>query len=355
MQLSSMSLALTRAGFLAFNPLSLFSAGQPGVWYDPSDMTTLFQDEAGTTPVTAVEQPVGLMLDKSGNNLHATQSTSTSRPVLSARVNLLTDTETLATQTVTTRATTQTLRFSGAGSITLSGTATGTYTAGTHSVTTTAGSLTLTVSGTVAQADLRASNSGATLPVYQRVTTSTTYDTTDFPLYLKFDGVDDGMVTPTITPGTDKAQMFIGLRNLFNNAGVIAETSTSAGASLGALVLRGITGTPAFRLTTQGTAVAIVDTASTFVSPVTLVLSAQADISAPSATIRGNGTATTVTTGQGTGDYRDYPLYIGRRGGTTLPFNGQLYSLITRFGPNLPTATIQQTETYVAQKTGITL
>jgi hypothetical protein len=34
-------------------------------WYDPSDYSTLFTDSAGTTPVTAVEQFVGLMLDKS--------------------------------------------------------------------------------------------------------------------------------------------------------------------------------------------------------------------------------------------------------------------------------------------------
>lgn len=47
------------------NPRTLFSASEPGAWYDPSDMSTLFQDSAGTVPVTAVEQPVGLMLDKS--------------------------------------------------------------------------------------------------------------------------------------------------------------------------------------------------------------------------------------------------------------------------------------------------
>ena len=43
----------------------LFSQGEQGVWYDISDFSTLFQDSAGTTPVTAVEQPVGLTLDKS--------------------------------------------------------------------------------------------------------------------------------------------------------------------------------------------------------------------------------------------------------------------------------------------------
>ena len=53
----------TRGG--KFSPLSLFSGGAKGAWYDPSDYSTLFQDSAGTTPVTAVEQPVGLMLDKS--------------------------------------------------------------------------------------------------------------------------------------------------------------------------------------------------------------------------------------------------------------------------------------------------
>lgn len=71
-----------------FAPSSLFRANEQGVWYDPSDLTTLFQDAAGTIPVTAVEQPVGLMRDKSGNGNHAYQATSANRPTLSARVNL---------------------------------------------------------------------------------------------------------------------------------------------------------------------------------------------------------------------------------------------------------------------------
>jgi hypothetical protein len=52
-------------GVQQFSPADLFSAGEQGAWYDPSDLTTLFTDSAGTTPVTAVEQFVGLMLDKS--------------------------------------------------------------------------------------------------------------------------------------------------------------------------------------------------------------------------------------------------------------------------------------------------
>ena len=36
-----------------------------GCWLDASDLSTMYQDAAGTTPVTAMEQPVGLWLDKS--------------------------------------------------------------------------------------------------------------------------------------------------------------------------------------------------------------------------------------------------------------------------------------------------
>ena len=59
-----------------FNPASLFIGGKEGVWYDPSDLSTLFQDSTGLTPVTEPGQPVGLMLDKSGNGNHASQSVS---------------------------------------------------------------------------------------------------------------------------------------------------------------------------------------------------------------------------------------------------------------------------------------
>ena len=94
MQLSSLSLAITNIlGAGRFDPASWFAAGEQGAWYDPSDFTTLFQDSAGTIPVTAVEQPVGLMLDKSGRGNHASQATAGNRPTLSARVNLLTKTE----------------------------------------------------------------------------------------------------------------------------------------------------------------------------------------------------------------------------------------------------------------------
>jgi len=63
-----------------FSPASLFAGGIAGAWYGPSDLSTLFQDSAGTTPVTTAGQPVGLMLDNSGNANHATQATAAARP-----------------------------------------------------------------------------------------------------------------------------------------------------------------------------------------------------------------------------------------------------------------------------------
>ena len=63
-----------------FYPTALFASGEKGVWFDANDISTLFQDAAGTIPVTAVGQKVGKWLDKSGNNNHATQSNAAFQP-----------------------------------------------------------------------------------------------------------------------------------------------------------------------------------------------------------------------------------------------------------------------------------
>jgi len=67
-------------GAVPFSIADLFASSEQGAWYGPSDLSTLFQDSAGTTPVTTAGQPVGLMLDKSGNDNHAVQATAAARP-----------------------------------------------------------------------------------------------------------------------------------------------------------------------------------------------------------------------------------------------------------------------------------
>ncbi|WP_309646602.1 GDSL-type esterase/lipase family protein, partial [Phenylobacterium sp.] len=64
-----------------FNPAILFLGGVKGVRFDPQDVSSLWQDSAGTIPA-ALGQPVGKMSDLSGNGYHATQATAGLRPIL---------------------------------------------------------------------------------------------------------------------------------------------------------------------------------------------------------------------------------------------------------------------------------
>lgn len=64
----------------AFSPAAMFAAGEKGAWYDPSDLSALFQNAAMTIPVAADGDPVGAMRDKSGNNIHLMQPTVGARP-----------------------------------------------------------------------------------------------------------------------------------------------------------------------------------------------------------------------------------------------------------------------------------
>ncbi|RPI95494.1 MAG: hypothetical protein EHM40_02770 [Chloroflexi bacterium] len=52
----------------------------PHTWFDFSDLSTLFQDADGTTAVAADADPIGKVLDKSGNAHHLTQGTEGARP-----------------------------------------------------------------------------------------------------------------------------------------------------------------------------------------------------------------------------------------------------------------------------------
>lgn len=244
---------------------SFFNNGEQGVWYNPADFSTMFQDAAGTTAVTAVGQPVGKILDKSGRGNHATQATATSRPILQQ-------------------------------------------------------------------------DSGGRY-------------------YLAFDGVDDWLSTPSIDfTGTDKMTVWAGVRKLSDAAtGVLYELSADASVNNGAFVAAapGSSGTNKFTFGSRGTILnTAVTTSATWNAPVTTVHVGVASISGDVVKLRLNGSdIQTVTSDQGTGNYGNYPIYIGRRGGTTLPFNGRLYGLIVR-GAASSDAQIVAAERYMNFKTG---
>ena len=215
-------------------------------------------------------------------------------------------------------------------------------------------------------ADLRVTNVGVGLPAYQRVgaaVTATTnpavtgvpdYDTSGFPLYLAFDGTDDSLATGSIDfSATDKMSVFAGVRKLSDAAsGIICELGV--GAANGLLYLL-VPNTPlgAYQFYSRGT-VNVFATSGVGTTPVpsTNVLSGFGDIIGDVARLRVNGAQAAETlTDQGTGNYSNNSLYIGRRNNFSLPFNGNLYSLIVR-GALSTDAQIASTETWVNGKTG---
>jgi hypothetical protein len=198
---------------------------------------------------------------------------------------------------------------------------------------------------------------GSTATNYQRV--GTAFDVTEAGVrslsYLSFDGVDDFLVTPTITPGIDKAQVFVGVRKLTDAAqGIPIELSSSSFSNAGTfrMTFPNSVGTPSYGWFSRGTLQSAV-ASNGFAAPITNIVTGFGDISGDTATLRVNGSQVAQDTAdQGTGNYLAYPIYIGRRGGTSLPFNGQIYNLIIRFGANLTTTQITTTETWVNGKTG---
>jgi len=238
-------------------------------WYDPSDLTTLFQDSAGTTPVTAAGQPVGLILDKSGNGRHASQATSTARPLLE--------------------------------------------------------------------------DDGG-------------------KMCLKFDGVDDFLSTSAIDlTGTDKVTVFTGTLDTSTSLGILYETSANAiagGAFFCAVDYNSggvsdwlVSGNVAIGFTTVADQTARAVTTAKMSSVFTDGVGALS--------VNVNGAAQTLEnvynpTATSTGNFGNHPLFVGARSGPSLPFNGNIYSLIIG-GALYDAATVLAAETWVADKTGVTL
>ena len=84
---SSLRRSLKGRGLDALNALiaQIFSAGEQGAIYIPRPIVlgtqSLFQDAAGTVPVIADGDPVGLMIDQSPNSNNAPRSVSAERPL----------------------------------------------------------------------------------------------------------------------------------------------------------------------------------------------------------------------------------------------------------------------------------
>lgn len=429
-----------------FSPAALFTNGEQGVWLDPGDLTTLFQDTAGTTPVTAVGQSVALALDKSGRGNHATQATAGARPIyallpsngLRNLANGSADVGNNAVwqNSVTVNGITATKVASGIDTDGLpyadyryQGTSTSTFHDGvyaganrnpavagqqwngsailrvvggstvntiglsvrvqeeiapntfvdnsppsrvTASVDTLSTSTNTIATGNQARVifDLGFS-SGAVIDVtyrikalqFERAAARTDYqfnysnvNIAQPPFAqvgaLLFDGVDDFMQTPSIDfSATDRVTVFAGVRKLSDAArATVVELGVPAPNGYFAVEVPG-SASPAYQFVSRGTSTVFVS-GSGFPAPDTAVITGIGGISTDTAIIRRNGVQIgSSATDQGTGNYANAVLYIGRRSGVSLPFSGYLFPLIVR-GAASSDYQITATENWVNGKTG---
>lgn len=405
---------------------SLFAAGEVGLWFDTTDITTLYQDTAGTIPITATGQTVALMKDKSGRNNHATQPTAAQRPTYgvipyggirnfangSGAVGDVTYWPATATQS----GVTATKVASGTDTdglpyvdIRYQGTSTNTFHTTTYALdqsrTNTATGTTWTTSyyirqisgSTVGVTGLRAAvreetspntlvgitdgtpnlgatetlvsvsrsivsgnqvsgivsfafSSGATIDITYRIkglqlekASSRSSSQLNLNKYnvteagkaslgvLYPDGIDDWMVTPSINfSGTNKMTVWAGLQKMSDAArGMLVELGNL---SAGAVKLEAPPASPlnGFGFSSGGS-IAVAITASGYPAPNVSILTGIGDISGDVATLMVNNVvAATSAADQGTGNYSNNPIYLFRRGGASLPFNGPFTGLIVR-------------------------
>jgi hypothetical protein len=198
---------------------------------------------------------------------------------------------------------------------------------------------------------------GSTATPYQRVNTASDYNGVGFPHYLKFDGVDDTLSTAAIDfTGTDKATQFLGAWSLSTATQMLYELGPNVLASFSEFIDGGVVTYAGVQGATGG---ASPNAASdTKVKRVTTQTSDAASVTAVGAsTLRFNAVAQTMNTGgvaPGGGNFGNLAFYVASRAGSSLFYSGNLYSLIIR-GAASTTPEIESTESWVANKTGVTL
>ena len=247
---------------------SLYNKNEQGFAYDFNDLSSMFQDTAGTIPVTTVGQSVAKVLDKSGRGNHLIQSTLASRPIL------------------------------------------------------------------------------------RQNSTTNAY-------YLEFDGVNDFLVSSAIVAFSTKKEvtLFAGLRKLSDaNAGIVVELSPTAINNNGAFYLAAPNSTGAnLAFGSKGTKLIAAKTEDVFAAPISGVFYGYANITTPICSSYFNaGAMQSFTTSQGAANYGNHLLYIGRRGGASLPFAGHLYSLVVT-SRAMTTDEQNSVKSLIAKNVGVTI
>lgn len=390
----AVSRPLVRPPSAPFTPLQLFASGEQGAWYDPSDMATMFQDEFGQTPVTASGQPVGLILDKrlglipgleqapaftlpfaasgdlnywyqnvnpttfeiSGGALRFNSTPSTSaaqkRGFIAGKfyqvIVVIASVTGGAVGVVT-----------GGATITLPA-APGTYkcmfVAGSEFINIRAIGVTTAVVSSVSIKELAgnhaAQTSSGAKPLYVAGSGLS---------WLALDGVDDFLVAPNIDlTGTGKVSVFAAARKTSDAASAIMfEFGPVTESTIGTfgMLAPAVSGATKFdfrvRASTGSVSCQTSDVA--WSAPVAVIATTQADVALLTSSLRLNGLAIAVATLSGAlANFSSQQLFIGRRNGASLPFNGNMYGLIIRGALTSP-SDVSRVEKYMGTKTGVVI
>lgn len=197
-----------------------------------------------------------------------------------------------------------------------------------------------------------------TAPSRVQMVTGSTYDATGWPRYLKFDGIDDWLQTvgSVDMTGGDKLSVFVGEKKSVDGAqGVLVEFSASSGANGTWAMFAPLGSSSVYGSRSLGTTDCLLSTTPTnypALRGIPDALTLLGDISAPRQTLRVNGAQYQTTATQGNGNYANQPIYIGRRGGASQPFAGNLYGVIVRAAASND-AQIASAERFINKQMGL--
>ena len=193
--------------------------------------------------------------------------------------------------------------------------------------------------------------SSATRPILQRNATTGAY-------YLEFDGVDDFLQTNNIDfTATDKVSLFAGVRKLDEREQMYYEFGDGTTAVNRFMLQRGGNADlQGFYSKIQSTSLQTMSVPQVYAptnAPL-IVIQKFDQKTAPCIYFRVNKADFYNKVAQNGDSFSSQPLYIGRRGGTSLPFKGHLYGLIG-IGRLTTDSETMALEKALAKNTGVTL
>lgn len=184
-----------------------------------------------------------------------------------------------------------------------------------------------------------------------------TYQTDGTLHWLNFDGVDDFLSVASFDlSATDKVTIFAGIYTASDASGLYLELSTNANSFTGTF-WAGRVAASTFSAFARGTAGVsanqLARSAAAFAPPSKNVVTNSHDIAGNLSQVRVDGANGGVagTGNKGTGNFSNRSLFLGMRGGASLPFQGRVYGLVLH-GTLSTAAEISYAETYLAMKAG---